>query len=244
MASTFGSFLSGCAKFSRLVWAVSVGLVLGMISMAPAIGATPTPHLQDSTIVGTDGTITATDVPVETSTGSLVYKDVVIQLNATTNGNLTLAPGYPKIMNAIEPILNNFVAGNYTAPSSIGSKLLVTVNGPGVGSGGTTVWSLAPASGANCGTYPASAAWYTGPIASNPLSARIKKAGITSSFYSYGLVGVSPPCAADGYNDFVGGTLIGVSQVEGSLTIVSFSYGNGAGDSATPVAEITYTLLP
>ncbi|MGH7047474.1 MAG: hypothetical protein ACREE2_13920 [Stellaceae bacterium] len=242
MASTLHSSSRNVSRGARLVSTIAAGIGLSAVFAAQAFAATPTPYLQDSTIVGNGGTITATDVPVETSTGSLVYKDVTIQLNAAANGNLTMAPGYPKVVNAINPILNHFVAGAYTAPPSIGSKLLVTVNGPGIGAGGTTVWSLAPSNGANCGTYPASATWYTGPIAGNPLAARIKQAGITSSFYSYGLVGVSPPCAADGDNDFAGGTLIGVSQVEGSLTIVSFSYGGI--DHATPIAEITYTLLP
>jgi hypothetical protein len=85
--------------------------------------------------------------------------------------------------------------------------------------------------------------WYTGPIASNPLAARLKKAGITSAFYSYGLVGASVSCAVGTYYDFSEDALIGVSQVEGSLTIVSFTNNNGV-DSQVPIAEITYTLLP
>ena len=222
--------------------AVPAALGLAVVFGSAAMAATPTPYLQNSTIVGSGGTLTATDVPVETSTGSLVYKDVTIELSAATNGNLTIASGYPKVVAATNPILDNFVAGSYTAPATLASKLLVSVAGPGVGAGGSTAWSLAPSSGANCGTYPASATWYTGPIASNPLAARLKKVGITSSFYSYGLVGVGPTCAVDGYSDFVAGALIGVSQVEGTLTIVSFT--NGAGDSAIPLAEITYTLLP
>jgi hypothetical protein len=207
------------------------------------MAATPTPYLQDSTIVGSGGTLTATDVPVQTSTGSLVYKDVTIQLNADVKGNLTIAPGYPKVQPAPPLILNNFAAGEYVGPPTLANgKFLVTVNGPGVGAGGVTVWSLTPASGANCATYPMSATWYTGPIASNPLAARLKKAGITSSLYSYGLVGFSPTCAAGSYGYFVGGALIGVSQVEGSLTIVSFTSYGGA-DSPIPLAEITYTLF-
>jgi hypothetical protein len=230
-----------CLQFQL---AAPATLGLAVVFGSAAMAATPTPYLQDSTIVGSGGTLTATDVPVQTSTGSLVYKDVTIQLNAATNGNLTIAPGYPKVVPAIAPILDHFIAGNYVAPTTLASKVLITVNGPGVGAGGTTIWSLAPSSGAVCGTYPASATWYTGPIASNPLAARLKKAGITSTFYSYGLVGISPTCGLNGYNYFAGGALIGVSQVEGSLTIVSFTNDNGAGDSPIPLAEITYTLLP
>ena len=81
---------------------------------------------------------------------------MTIQLNAATNGNVTIAPGYPKVVAAISPILNNFVAGHYAGPPTLASgKFLVTVNGPGVSSGGATAWSLTPSSGAYCATYPA-----------------------------------------------------------------------------------------
>lgn len=230
-----------------LAYAVkTIGLLLGLTGLLTqaAVAATPTPYLQDSTIVGTGGTLIITDVPVQTSTGSLVYKDVTIQLNAATNGNLTIAPGYPVVQNAAEPILNNFAAGNYVGPPTLGSgKFLVTVTGPGVGPGGATLWSLTPASGANCATYPQSVTWYTGPIANNPLAARLKKANITSSFYSYGIVGFNPSCAAGSYGYFLSGALVGLSQVEGSLTIVSFTNSAGS-DLPIPLSEITYTLQP
>lgn len=242
MAATFSNLLKQLCRHLRLGGALSAGLGLGAVLVGPAIAASPTPYLQDSTIVGSGGTITATDVPVQTSAGSLVYKDVTIQLNAATNGNLTIAPGYPKVVNAISPILNNFVAGHYVGPPTLGSgKFLVTVNGPGVSAGGATAWSLTPSSGAYCGTYPQSVTWYTGPIASNPLAVRLKKAGISSSFYSYGIVGFNPACAAGSYGYFESGALVGISQIEGSLTIVSFTYG---GDSPVPLSEITYSLLP
>jgi hypothetical protein len=244
MRGTLVSHFEQLSKSSRLALAVSAGLGLGTVLASPAIAATPTPYLQDSTIVGSGGTLTASGVPVQTSTGSIVYKDVTIQLNAATNGNLTIAPGYPVVQNAPALILNNFAAGNYVGPPTLGSgKFLVAVNGPGVGPGGATLWSLTPASGANCATYPQSVTWYTGPIADNPLAARLKKANITSTFYSYGLVGFSPSCAAGSYTYFSSGALVGLSQVGGSLTIVSFSAGNGV-DSSIPLDEISYTLLP
>ena len=119
----------------------------------------------------------------------------------------------------------------------------MTVTGPGVGPEGATPWSLTPASGANRATYPQSVTWYTGPIANNPLAARLKKANITSSFYSYGIVGFNPSCAAGSYGYFLSGALVGLSQVEGSLTIVSFTNSAGS-DSPIPLSEITYTLQP
>jgi hypothetical protein len=229
----------------QLRLAAPVALALAVVFGSAAMAATPTPYLQDSTIVGSGGTLTATDVPVQTSTGSLVYKDVTIQLNADVKGNLTIAPGYPKLQAAIAPILSNFVAGNYAGPPTIASgKYLVAINGPGLGGGGATAWSLSTAKGAECGTYPGSATWYTGSIAFNPLASRLKKVGIASSFYSYGLVGGNTACGYGGTQQwFEGGTLIGVSQIKGSLTIVSFTSPAGV-DSPIPLAEITYTLLP
>lgn len=110
--------------------AVPAALGLAVVFGSAAMAATPTPYLQDLTIVGSGGTLTATDVPVETSTGSLVYKDVTIELSAATNGNLTIASGYPKVVAATNPILDNFVAGSYTAPATLASKLLVSVARP------------------------------------------------------------------------------------------------------------------
>jgi len=65
--------------------AVPAALGLAVVFGSAAMAATPTPYLQDSTIVGSGGTLTATDVPVETSTGSLVYKDGVIAVVSTAS---------------------------------------------------------------------------------------------------------------------------------------------------------------
>lgn len=228
--------------------ALLVGIILGLggVNGSSAGAATPTPYLQDSTIVGSGATLTITNVPVETSTGSLVYKDLTILFDASTTGHLSIAAGYPQEQPAIMPILSNFVAGNYAGPPTfVKGQFLVTVNGPGVGgTGGATAWSLTTSSGADICTYPPLATWYTGPIADNPLAARLKKVGLTSTFYSYGVVGSGSPCADAGVpGDFPTNGLIGVSQIEGSLTIVSFTT-PGVVDQALPVAAITYTLLP
>jgi hypothetical protein len=152
-------------------------LFAGMMAAAaggvaqPAVAAQPTPFLEDSTIVGAGGTLTATRVPVETSTGSVVYQDVTIQLNATTKGGLTLGPGYPKVQPSPPLVTSGFLTGNYAGPATVANgKYLVTVTGPGVGADGTTVWSLTASKGANSCTAPLPATWYTGPIAENPLA--------------------------------------------------------------------------
>src|SRR5262249_29686344 len=125
-------------KFSRLhaKMASAAGLLLALSGtfVQPAAAATPTPFLQDSTIVGTGGTLTATRVPVETSTGNIVCQNVTIQFLANTKGGLTLAPGYPKIQPCPPLIASNFLAGNYVGPPNIAQgKYLVTVSGPAAG---------------------------------------------------------------------------------------------------------------
>lgn len=232
---------------SKDVLRVGVILAFSGALAYPAAAAQPTAFLEDSTIVGAGGTLTATRVPVETSTGNIVYQDVTIQLNATTKGGLTLAPGYPKVQLSQPLITSGFLAGNYAGPATLANgKYLVTVTGPGVGTGGTTVWGLAASKGANICTAPLTATWYTGPIASSPLAARLKKDKISAADYSYGVVGGGipfTPCynQLSYYATFQQGALIGASQTENSLTIVSFT-DNGT-DSSTPVASITYIQI-
>lgn len=102
-------------------------------------------------------------------------------------------------------------------------------------------WSLSAATGADACTFPGSATWYVGPIASNPLAARLNKVGITSTAWSYGVIGASNNCGGR----WASGNLIGVSQVGDTVTIVSLTDGGyGGRDYSTPLDQITYTLVP
>ncbi len=160
---------------------------------------------------------------------------------AGTKGGLTLAPGYPKIQSCPSPIPSSFLPGNYAGPPTIAKgKYLVTVSGPVAGPGGQTEWSLVTTKGADTCTVPVTATWYTGPIADNPLAARLKKAGITASNYSYGIVGAGPPCGDSQYDVyFPAGGLIGVLQFGDQLQIFNFT---SSGDLKLPDASIPYTL--
>jgi hypothetical protein len=198
---------------------------------------TPKAEFQNSTITSTNNTISATRVPVLDSTGAIHYRDITLLFNvedSTTNGaDVTLASGYPMVVKSASPIqVDGFEAGTYRAP---GGGAAIAVTGPGVTSGGATEWSLAQSSTA-C-TFPYSATWYVGPISSNPLYARLKKAGITSTAYSYGLLGTASGC---GDADWDSGALLGFSQTGKSLTIVSFSH-VGTEDSSVPREQITFT---
>jgi hypothetical protein len=136
-------------------------------------------------------------LPVVTSTGKIIYDDVTIQFDVAADGTLTISAGYPKIVPPPHVFTSKFEAGNYFGPSGQ-SNFFITVSGPGVTISGYTEWSLAASDGANPCTYPNSAKWYVGPIKSNPLYGRIKKAGInTQGWDSFGFIG-SYPCNNNG----------------------------------------------
>jgi hypothetical protein len=69
------------------------------------------------------------------------------------------------------------------------------------------------------------------------LYSRLKAAGITSTAWSYGVIG-SSGCAVDS-SDWYPRSLVGLSQTGNTLTIVSFT--SGGSDSSTPRDQITYT---
>jgi hypothetical protein len=190
-----------------------------------------------SALTGSGNTISATEVPVVTASGQTIYVNLDLQFNVDSAGNLTITPGYPKFTQPPTPLISSFMAGKYVGPSTIfGGNMIVTVSGPGIASGGATEWSLSSASGAYVYTYPSSATWYVGPLASNPLAARLSKANLTSTAWSYGV-------GSSGYGGLWStDTLIGVSQVGNTITIVSFTR-NGV-DSNLPVDQVTYTLAP
>jgi len=131
--------------------------------------------------------------------------------------------------------VSSIQAGTYRSPSNIlNGQATITLTGPGASSGGTLQWSLASAPGAHSCTYPNTATLFVGPIVNNPFAARLSKAGITSTAWSYG-VGNSPCFWST--ND-----LLGFSQIGNTLMIARFT-SNGT-DVATPVDQIVYTRVP
>jgi hypothetical protein len=190
--------------------------------------------MQYSTLTGSGNNITAVRVPIVTSTGT-IYKNMTLLFNVDSSGNLTIASGYPKFVIPPTPSISGFKAGPYVGPTTLCNNMIINVAGPGIAPGGATEWTLAAGSGAGACTYPDSATWYVGPIATSPLAARVKAAGITSTAWSYGVGGT--PYSGSWYRN----SLLGFSQVGKTLTIVSFST-NGTVDHSEPVDQITFTL--
>ena len=206
-----------------------------------ATATTPVDYgeFQYATLTGTTNTINATMVPVVTGT-TMTYKDITIQVAVSSKGVVTYV-GEPAVVNSAVIQAANFKAGTYVGPSTLYSgKLLITVSGPGVAPGGATEWSLASAPGADGCTYPATATWYVGPPTSpsNPLYARLKKAGITSTAYQYGVMGQGG-CGPSNLWDR--GALLGLSQSGKAITIQTYS-AFGTTDYNTSQDQITYDL--
>ena len=173
-----------------------------------------------------------------------------MQFDVDSEGNLMLSPDHPQIADAPALLVSSFKAGSYLGPGSVlNGKTPVFVDGPGATDGGATSWSFSTGGGADTCTYPNSATWYVGPIESSPVVARLKKVGVTSTAWSYGVA--SGPsyydsCTTRGFTfgstKWGRGTLIGVSQSGNAITIASFTE-NGV-DTNAPVDQITYRVAP
>jgi hypothetical protein len=203
----------------------------------------PGPQFQYASMTGSGNVITLTRVPVTTSSGQVVYQDISIQFDNDGNGNLNVTAGFPTFNPSPNLLVSSFQTGTYVAaPNVAHGKAAITINGPGVSTGGSTTWSSIATSSADPCTYPGSATWYVGPIDNNPLSARLKKVGITSTAWTYGVLGSGVAFSCGVGFTWGNGAIVGVSQVGNTITFASFT--NNGSDSASPVDQITYTLSP
>lgn len=196
-------------------------------------------QFQYATITGTNNVLNVTMLPVVTPKGT-IYKNLTLQVTANAEGGITVEPA--TVVPAPAILATAFKAGKYIGPSSINDgKNQITVTGPGVVPGGTSVWSLVSSSEPSVCTYPISGTWYVGPIANNPLAARLKKAGISSTAYTWGTAGNgNGPTGCNPNLNWSAGSIIGVSQTGNSITFSSFT-GDGF-DKNYAVDQITYTL--
>ena len=204
-----------------------------------AQSTTPSPLFQNATLSGSGNTITATQVPVVTSTGT-VYVNFSLQFNADATGNITVAAG--SLVTALAPALisSSFKAGTYvTGSNTLGGTGSIVVSGPAVTAGGATIWTLTAAPGANGCTYPGNATWYVGPLTTSPYATRLQAAGLTSTAFSYGLTGSEFCNGGADSGAWASNGIVGITQVGNSITVASFSNGK---DFSLPQDQITYTL--
>ncbi len=220
-------------------WVGSAGAQTDLdLEQSTAAPTTPGASFQYSSLTGSGNTITATQVPVLNSTGGILFKDFTITFNVDKNGNPSLASGFPKIANSPAlPYVDDFKPGTYVGPSAYDSgKYELTITGPANAGGGVAEWTITQA-GTDTNAFPGSGTWYVvNSLASSPIYARLKAANITSTVWSYGLIG-SPAGGGNNYWDSNG--IVGVTQNGNLLTFTSFSYGSS--DYNNILAQITYT---
>lgn len=246
-SSTKPILKSGLALLAVAAFAVAVSTALNTVhaqnqddEARPDALSSSYVQFQYATITGTNNTLNITMLPVVTTTGT-TYKNLTLTVNVSAEGVVSVEPSSLKVTSAPTIMASSFKAGKYVGPSSVNDgKNIITVTGPGVVPGGTTVWSLVSSSDPSVCTYPLSGTWYVGPLSNNPLAARLKKVGITSTAYSWGVAG-NPSASCDPGLNWSNGSIIGVSQTGNSITFASFT-SDGAFDKNYPVDQITYTL--
>ena len=190
-------------------------LALASLAAAPALAQTLGPRLQDAKIVGHGSTITITRLPVRTPEG-IVYRDITIQLKVDATGDVGVraqgnspAPSAPtaQLQSRVSPppgtqdvtvgsitetptapeVEAHFIAGTYRGPD--GALVQVMRTGRPLTGGQFPTWALTA-----LGESPiTSAAWYAGPLRTNPHQALINRAHINSNDYSYGIIDASGP---------------------------------------------------
>jgi hypothetical protein len=196
---------------------------------------------QSASISAASGTIVAARVPVQVGTGAVQYFDVTMSLTGTvTNGVPTGVTVTGSSAPSVVLQASNFSAGTYTDTHSSNNSTY-SLQGPSVGAGGKTGWSLENVS-CNDSQCLFNASWYTDLGPNNPVYLRLKRAGINTN--SFGGFGISGPSGGNFYllGNFFGGALIGTSQTGSCLTLQSFSYINGNNvmvDVSTPQATFT-----
>jgi hypothetical protein len=232
----------------RLFARRGAAIIFVAAGVASATAQTQPPYalFQYSTLTGTGNTINATYLPVVTSSGTS-YINLTLQFDVDNSGNVTVSSGYPQLVQPPTPVLSSFIAGTYALPDQIYGGGLITVEVPAIGPGGTAVWSLHTSpdafGGANGCTFPSMATWYVGSIDNNPYAARLKKVGLTSGFWSYGVMN-GPACNLKVIVDgaWLTESIIGLSQIGNTLMITSFT--NKGTDFNTPQDQVTFLLQP
>jgi hypothetical protein len=197
-------------------------------------------QFQYGTLTATTNTINATEVPITTASGTLLYENLTIPFSVSqdSEGRYHVVAG--SIVSVPSPMtqIEGFIAGNYAGPGSATAQL-ITLSAPGVTSNGATQWSVAQTPGATACTWPQTATFYVGPVEDNPNYSSIQKAEIATANYNYSYGVEGDQSCSDYY--WGPGAILGFSQTGNALTIVSF-YSAGA-NYGTPQDQITYQLV-
>ena len=206
---------------------------------SPDTTTTPNILLQYASVVSAGNTITISRAPVTGATGTTTYDDISLQFAVSAAGKVTVASGYPKVGASPNLLVGAFKAGTYVGASFPGGNMGFVLTGPGVGQG-VTVWNVATASGYNYATTPGNATFWVGPLSNSPIAARLNVAKITSTNWTYGILGTQSD-GREGANDtWNTNDILGFSQVGNTITIADFTLSGS--DQNTPADQFVYTL--
>jgi hypothetical protein len=167
--------LTGLATKSFRFAAIAIALTSGAVS-AQSMTA------EGGTTAAAGNTVSMTRIPVRTSTGTVLFKDIQIQFTVDNLGNTTLSAGFPKITTSPPPIPSAFKAGTYK--DILGRKYLVS--GPAIIPGGRVMWRIQETAPVG---FVFEASWATGAVAGHPFQAQLNRNKITSTLYTWGVVG-------------------------------------------------------
>ncbi len=230
--------MSRPCSFGPLACAFAALPFAALAVAGPAAAATPTSYLQNGAIVGTGQTITISRLPVRLGNGALAYKDVTIQLDVSANGTLTYADTRPLETNSPNPLVSGIKNGVYG--DSANTNVQFSITGPGVMTGGNGEYSITR-TGAYCAVAQPGV-FYSGPVGTTPIGARVKAAGINTGQYRLGVVGQEACGLSFNYANFPSHGLIGLAQVGTTLVVSSFTDSSGK-DYPTPVNQVNYVLV-
>lgn len=137
---------------------------------------------EDASVTASAQQISVVRLPVVSSTGSVSYKNVVIQFTYA-NGKLAFATGYPKVTSSPTLASVGLTAGIYTRS---GGSDQFELTGPLAGPDGRSKWILTETQ------YSRVLEFYTGAITGHPLQARLNKAGLNAPYtYGYAVAGTN-----------------------------------------------------
>jgi hypothetical protein len=228
-------------SFSFLIAATAVGLVS---AYAPAsLGVEPAIFMQSATISGAGNALTLGRVPVKDANGKITYKDISMLFTVDNAGNVTLDPQSVSITSSPPLNAGTFKPGHYRgykACNEADCKGDFTV-GTGGGNGGRISGSIQrinifQGAGSADISDVFNASWTSGPINGHPDEAKLKAAGITSTAYSWGVMGTAGAFTKG--SGWRAGDIIGAIQTGNQLTLVNF------GDDNKSDASLTFDLCP
>ena len=190
-----------------------ISLAAGLIVVTSGASAAPPDMLlQSANVSGSGNTLNVTRVPVRDSTGKITYKDIELSFDVSNTGVVTLGAGSPVVTTSPSLNVAAFRAGIYK--DSLNRH--VQVSGPSVLAGGRTGWTMNwidPGAGAYF-----NATWATGAVTGHPNGTTLTAFGITTTTYSWGVIGSNNGFLANWFAAYV----FGAAQLGDVLTLHYF----------------------